>query len=491
MGIPVVVLIPLDARPVCLAWPKLLARMAGVELLTPPESILGHLKTPAKQDDLQTWVDSLSLAEAQVPFIVALDTLIYGGLIPSRMGIEPLTLLEERLVTWQPCLNQAHGFASVMRIAVYNNDAEEPGYWATYGKALSEFSIQIHRDGQADLALVASIPAEVRRHFLETRRRNMVIHRAFLDWAKGQTLESLVICQDDTGEYGLNRQEVDLLKSAVNGHNVSKKVSFQTGADEVAVSQLAKVLWKKFPPDSDQTPKVAPKISIVYSNPATANRVATFDGLAITTLVAHHVAACGGTIIDSLADADAVLWVHTPPNEVEIFGDYCEAPAPKATEEQIQSLRNTLALGKPTMVADVAAANGGSPDLVNALLAYDACPVNLIAYGAWNTPGNAMGSTVAMGLIHYWAFQNGSLVPELFRQALAIRLLDDGVYQSQVRSNFPTDRALNDDDAQKLQALMTPWAKTILAWAGLSRHAIRFSFPCQRRFEIEVNISPC
>jgi len=250
---------------------------------------------------------------------------------------------------------------------------------------------------------------------------------------------------------------------------------------------LAKVLWTRFLPAGTAVPSIA----VVYSNPATANKIAKFDGLPIATLVAHHVAACGATVVSTVNTADVILWVHTPPNEVDAFGDYCETPAPAATEEQLQSLRNTFSLGKPLMVADVAAANGGSPAVVEALLAYGACPTNLIAYGAWNTPGNAMGSTLAMGLIHQWAVNNGSLNTEGFKQALAIRLLDDGVYQSKVRRNFPADRALNDDDANQLQILMTPWAEKILNWVGLSNYQATFTFPCQRRFEMEVTISPC
>lgn len=61
--------------------------------------------------------------------------------------------------------------------------------------------------------------------------------------------------------------------------------------------------------------------------------------------------------------------------------------------------------GTPVAIADIAYPNGADPLVIEMLLESD-CPVRpaeLAAYGAWNTAGNTLGTTVAQAILSMFA----------------------------------------------------------------------------------------
>jgi hypothetical protein len=92
---PVMVLLPLDDRPVNYDYPTYLSRLAGYELHLPPRAWLGNPWRESQHISLVEWM--LKEADSADVLIVALDTLAYGGLIPSRTSREPLLAVLERL----------------------------------------------------------------------------------------------------------------------------------------------------------------------------------------------------------------------------------------------------------------------------------------------------------------------------------------------------------------------------------------------------------
>ena len=74
--------VPIDNRPVCYTLPKLLAEIdESIEFYIPDRKYLGGLKQEADIDHLFEWLITLPKLDA---IILSLDTLAYGGLIPSR-----------------------------------------------------------------------------------------------------------------------------------------------------------------------------------------------------------------------------------------------------------------------------------------------------------------------------------------------------------------------------------------------------------------------
>ena len=143
--------IPLDSRPVCYDLPIRLAESAGIELDMPAKNLLGHLKTPANFPALKRWMKNHLFELA--PIVVALDTLAYGGLIPSRLGNELEDELQKRIDLFFHSAQspRVFAFSSIMRIPNYNLAEEEPDYWSEYGQALYQYSVEHHEHAAANV----------------------------------------------------------------------------------------------------------------------------------------------------------------------------------------------------------------------------------------------------------------------------------------------------------------------------------------------------
>ncbi len=477
-----VFLIPLDSRPVCYDMPRRLAAMAGLELGMPSPALLGQLKTPANFKTLARWVKN-HLFEND-PLIVALDTVAYGGLISSRVNEEPLEILQERVQAFfsQVKADACFGFTSVLRIPNYDFAEEEPEYWNEYGKKLYQYSAELHEKGYST---VEGIPAPVLEDFMARREKNFALNESYLSLVSGGQLDYLTYCQDDTGPFGLNVQEAQLLESQIKKRKLGESAHIQTGADEVAACMLAR--WMAL--QQDAPIKVYP----FYSSEAGRKLTAKFDGLPIEAVVEKAVRACGAIVVKKAAEADFWLMVHTPE---ERQGDHCSREqarvSPDQLDEVLKLLDKALAMGKPLSIADVAYANGGDPRLVERLVARFDDLTGLYGYAGWNTPGNAIGTSVAMGLIRLMAERNKSFDPEAFCKLMLIRLADDWLYQADVRNTVR--RSMNGSaqngspDEKLLNVLMADGLFLLKSRLGLENQLVHCRYPCQRTFEVEIGI---
>lgn len=475
-------LIPLDSRPVCYDMPRRLAAVAGLELSMPSPALLGQLKAPANFKTLTRWVKN-HLFEND-PVIVALDTIAYGGLIPSRVNEEPLETLQSRLDGFFGMIktDACYGFSSILRIPNYNFDEEEPAYWNQYGKRLYQYSAELHELGHAD---AAGLPEFVLSDFLSRREKNFALNERHLDFLSEGKLDYLTFCQDDTGQYGLNVREAEQLARQIKKRKLEDAAHIQTGADEVAACMLARWLCLQ-----RSTPV---KVYAFYSSEVGRKLVAKFDGLPIETVVERAVKACGAILVKKSADADLWLMVHTPENRQ---GDHCGQEEAQVSPEQVdvvmKLLDQALDLGQPLSIADVAYANGGDPRLMNKILSrYDDLS-GLYGYAGWNTPGNAIGTAVAMGLIRLRAEENKSFNAAAFCKLMLIRLADDWLYQADVR--YAVRRGMNGSarngvpDEKLLNVMMADGLFLLKSRLGLENQVVHCQYPCKRTFEVEIGI---
>jgi hypothetical protein len=476
-------LIPLDSRPVCYDMPRRLAAMAGLELSMPSPTLLGQMKTPANFKTLARWVKN-HLFEND-PLIVALDTIAYGGLIPSRVNEDSLDTLKARVdaLFTQIKADACYGFSSILRIPNYDFDEEEPVYWNQYGKQLYAYSTAMHETGQPPREM--KIPQPVLQDFLARREKNFVLNRHYLSYLAQGQLDYLTYCQDDTGPFGLNVQEAEQLTADIKKRALGEQAHIQTGADEVAACMLAR--WMVL--QHEKPVSIYP----FYSSETGRKLVAKFDGLPIERVVEKAVKACGAVLAKKAADADLWLVVHTPE---ERQGDHCSREKAKTNPEQVEEVLNVLAralsLGKPLAIADVAYANGGDPKLMDKLITGFEDLTGLYGYAGWNTPGNTIGTSVAMGLIRLMAEANRSFDPEAFCKLMLIRLADDWLYQADVRhtvrSSMNGSALRGVPDEKLLNVLMADGLFLLKSRLGLENQAVHCRYPCQRTFEVEIAI---
>ena len=133
-------LIPLDERPCNYQYPQMIAQTNHqIELIVPPQSLLGNKKEPASLEKLDHFIYE-HIHEVD-NMVLSIDMLVYGGLIPSRLHnkkkeelISRLNIIK-RLKEMNPKL-KIYAFNCIMRCPSYNSAQEEPDYYEEYGYQL-------------------------------------------------------------------------------------------------------------------------------------------------------------------------------------------------------------------------------------------------------------------------------------------------------------------------------------------------------------------
>jgi len=469
---------------VCYDFTAQLANLAGVSIVMPEPGLLGVLKKPAPFAAFWTWWQETLTQYPKSPMILALDTLAYGGLIASRVNPEPLQVLEGRVADFMSKVQETqrprYGFSSILRIPNYNNAEEEPDYWEMYGRLLYEFSEKTHRDRNVATHVAEKIPDAILGDFLGRRQKNFGLNKRYLDFLKNRTLDYLVYCQDDTGQYGMNVKEADILSEQCAESNLQGVSMVQTGADEVALTLLSRTLWQA----EGKPLKVYP-----WYFPGHAKKtVALFDGVPIGQVVQRQIQTAGGMPCLTPEDADVVLVVHGPTDQM---GDHCSPRKtlkdPRYRPEMLAMLKEWIPK-KAVVLADVAFANGADPDLM-AHCQQEKVPLGQLAgFAAWNTPGNTIGSALAMGSVAFWAMQKGSFNAVAHRTLLRTRFLDDWIYQVEVRTALRRAFQNAMPETSVLNEQMAEGVARVDALIGCVGWPVpQFSFPCGRLFEVAVH----
>lgn len=437
--------LPIDNRPVCYNLAKdIIAIDENLELLIPPREYLGSLTKNADTEMLLTWLESLPKMDA---IVLSLDTIAYGGLIPSRRSSESYEIIKARLEklksVLEPMKAKIYAFSSIMRISNNNYNEEEKEYWKDYGKKIFEFSFNSHKQGfQPE---VTDIPDEILEDYKSTRKRNFEINKLYLEWQKEGFFEKLIFSKDDCAEFGFNVMEAKELE------NLGGKT--KTGADEIPLSLLSAAINKDI------------KVFVEYTEPKYKNCISNYEDISIEKSVLGQLELGGFKMATSADDADIILIVNNFINKQgELVMGWDSAPfSGDLTPPE-----------KPYCVADVRFANGADNNFVRQLLEKIDLN-NFYGYSGWNTSANSLGSLLAAAKIKF----NAKIYNETaFKKLQAIRFLDDWAYQANVRGTIekPCD----------IKSSMKPFEEKVQKVLDLECQNIDYTYPWDRKFEIEV-----
>ena len=434
--------IPIDNRPVCYNLAKDITDIdEDIELLIPPREYLGDLRKKADIEKLFLWLEQMSECDS---IVLSLDTLTYGGLIPSRRSEESFEELEERIKKLKAILEKKHAkiyaFSSIMRISNNNFNEEEKEYWSEYGTKIFKYSYELHKNGFADFP---EIPHEIINDYLNTRARNFKINRNFLEWHKEGFFTALIFSKDDCAEFGLNVMEAQELE-ALGGFT-------KTGADEIPLSLLARAIKKDI------------KVYVDYTEPDCTDLISNYEDISIDNSVSGQIELCGLKRVDVFDEADFILVVNNfRTKQGELVMGWETEPFNKTFNPP----------DKPFAVADVRYANGADNAFVEELLKN--FTDKFLGYSGWNTSANTLGSLLAEIKVCIGAknFNN-----KAFKKLLITRFLDDWAYQANVRGKIsePCD----------ISALMKPFEEK-LSKVFETEISPRYIYPWHRKFEIEV-----
>ncbi|MBC8141518.1 MAG: DUF4127 family protein [Armatimonadetes bacterium] len=433
-----VALLPLDERPVNTRYPEMLARIAGATVLLPPLAIRGFHKTGADTAAVLRW-----LASAPADAVIAsAEYLLFGNLIASRISGESVADVLPRLSVLEQIAasgKTVYAFGLITRVSNADVDVEEPDYWKSYGTRFYQLSQLLHKaevsdesaeDAETMLRLRAELPAQYVSDFLTRRLRNHTVNLALLDMVARKRLDLLLLTSDDTAVYGLPTREKSWLQSWMRllGDTATDRILMHPGADEVGSALLCRLVCAKR--------GVAPAIFPLYAVPGGEEIVAPYEDNPARITVEAQIKACGGQIADTIEAADIILGVLPPsPRRTEYRESFAQAER-ESREGFYRAFLQTLAAKKSAgvAVADIAYPNGSDPLFIELIFEAD-CPLppaKLAAYGAWNTAGNTLGTTVAQAILS--TFTGGDPDREAAQSLfLTHRFLEDWAYQARVR----------------------------------------------------------
>ena len=433
--------VPIDNRPVCYNLVSEIASIDGnIEVVLPPRDFLGDLSKYADIEGLYNWLESLSNIDCMV---LSLDTLAYGGLIPSRRCNDSFEEIKQRINRLKPLLKDKKVLACSSSMGISNNNfnEEEKEYWKDYGKKIFKYSYNIHKNGFCDNI---QIPEDVIEDYLNTRERNFKINKMYLKWQEEGLFDTLIFSKDDCAEHGFNVLEAQELEK-LGGKT-------KTGADEIPLTLFARAIKKDI--------KVFPK----FTEPEHRNKVSNYEDISIEKSVIGQLELSGFKIAEKEESADILLIINNFINKQgELVMGWDTQPF----------YGNFNFPAKPFAIADVRYANGADNAFMKEFFK-NSYTENFYGYSGWNTSANSLGSLLAGIKIKYEAVNYNI---SAFKKLQWIRILDDWAYQANVRKQISYP--------ENIKELMKPYEDTVSKFLDFNLKT-EYLYPWKRKFEIEL-----
>ncbi|WAB84366.1 DUF4127 family protein [Microcella daejeonensis] len=485
----VILLVPLDERPVSSELPGLIAAIAGAQIRVPPPATLPSMRSAGDVDAIAGWLGENAAGAAGA--VISLEGLGLGGLVPSRIGSEPLERVIDRWSVLRGLGDSTYASVLVPRAPDSDDAFEDPEYWAAWGRTLHRLSTELGSDSSADPD-ASSVPQEVRADWLSRRLRQHVLGLAALGLVSDGAIARLVVGVDDAVPCSLSALAQRDLANWSARLGVNDRVVVGPGADETGAVLTARLIA--------DSACAAPRVVICCAEEGGLDRVAPYETGPVITTARNQLRAAGAVPVDDLVDegpeGDAVLVVHAP----QSAGDWAVAPPTtidaSAAHRTAELVRRELDAGRAVAVADVAQPNGADPALVRALLANETFH-RLDGFAAWNTAGNTLGTVAATLIVTLVARSNGSYRSEAAARHRRLRLIEDAAYMSSARARFRSERGLRPDrhdqirDPKAASARVAELLNEALVELGVPEFATvqpeHVTFPWSRSFEIRLD----
>lgn len=498
-----IVYIPLDERPCNYKFPVLLGEITdNYRLITPPMDMMGDKKRPADVEALWKWLEE-EIKEADGA-ILSFDTLIYGGIVPSRLHYLNFEECRKRLEKIKDIkFNKnipMYGFNLIMRCPRYSSSDEEPDYYEDFGRDIFRQGYIRHRielniateEEKAELEEITKVlPQEVLDDYVNRRKFNREVNKLAIDLVKDEVLDFLCIPQDDAAPYGLTAMDQQYVRAYIDEMDVNLKAYMYPGADEVGCTLISRMINKM----ENRTPLVYARYSSVQGPMV----IPLYEDRYLYESVKYQILAAGGLMASSVNEADMVLLVNSPGETM------VEASVQKHRQIGYEVSRNIIELvefgdfavnklNKPVVFADIAFANGADLSLIK-LLRNKKLLFKLAGYAGWNTSSNTLGTCIAQGMISsiYGCNQKN-------KDFLALRFAEDAGYCSSVRKevaeNYAAKMGFNwfQVDGQRgeisniVRKLLIEFNDENINYDGYKVQILDTYMPWRRMFEIGLEV---
>lgn len=401
-----IIYLPLDERPCNYLFPREIFAGTDIAVAAPPAAAMGKKKTPGDFQLIREFL--LNECKDAYGAVISVDTLLYGGIVPSRLHhlaleelISRLSLLSE-LKKRNPEL-ALYAFQLIMRTPQESISEEEPEYYGECGREIflqgyyrNKERLGIITDEERQAAAAVKIKPEYIDDYLNRRRVNLAMNRATLELLAAGVIDFLVIPQDDASEYGFPSMDQAELRAVIAEKRLGPSVYLYPGADEVGCVLLARMLNK--------VKGGTPRVFLKYPSPSAPMVIPCLEDRPLDVTAKYHIASAGGVSASSLADADIALLL--------LIGADKMIPRPGAAPgrgvdvlsnlpECFEFARRALADGRSVAVADLIHLNGGSPEVLS-YIKRAGLTMKLAAYAGWNTASNSLGTAIAQAIVYHY-----------------------------------------------------------------------------------------
>ncbi|MBE8955093.1 MAG: DUF4127 family protein [Quinella sp. 2Q5] len=492
--------IPHDSRPVVNKQTIEILEKAGVEIVAPPENLLGNRQDSGDPDLLWDWLNKNATKDLTAA-VISSDALLYGSLIGSRKHDYDGDTVLARADLFNEFRRRhkklpLYVFGSVMRTPRTGlaSGYEEPDYYRYYGTNIFRLTELMDKQELVGLSpreikefnfLQRLIPERAIADWMGRREKNFDANKKLIDYARDKTFDYLLIGRDDNAPYSQTHNEGRKLLEYGRGIGANRYLT-TAGIDEAGLVLLARAV--------NINTNRSPKVFVEYNWGRGGETIPSYSDETIDESIRAAINATGATSTDKATDADFVLTVNTNPDGMTFEADDAlNNGTPRGgTFAFADIVQNHVADGRKVIVADIAFANG-SDNALMIQLRQRGLLFKLSAYAGWNTPTNSSGFALAAGILT--ARMNDNRINEL----LLRRYLDDWAYQANVRQIGAAQLNWIDGDgryevldgkraaaAATCAELLEYFAQGNLpAFTGNDR--LRVSFPWNRMFEADIS----
>ncbi len=420
-----IVFLPVDERFCTRDYFLLLAKAAGLNVVTPDKRLLGMKKTAPDIQRLHEWI--INNVRGDDILIASVDMIVHGGLIPSRMSLESDQTLNKRLEILDYLKSigtKIYAGVCVTRAPFYNSAEEEPDYWQYYGQDIYNISRELvkfyeNQASASELAQsIAKVPSWISEDFFIRRNRNFRFVSRVIDYVKKGTIDFLNLTLDDNTQGSLSLWESEKHQKKAGDLGILSKVSIHAGADESTLTLLAKVLCDEF--------KVSPKFKVVYTEPEYKNFIPAYEGRPLEQGIKSHILSAGGLLCDD--SEDITFYAHNPTNRKESNEqEYIESDRYTATVDVLKKSESIVG------IACIKYTNGSDNSMAKAVL-NASLNWNFFNFAGWNTAGNTIGTVCACSIIQYFG-KKGLLKIDSYEMLKLqfVFFLEHWAFQSNVR----------------------------------------------------------
>ena len=492
-----IVLLPLDERPCNYYFPQKLFSHDDIDIVLPKK--LGDKKVPADLNEIDKFLTSE--CKDATGLIISLDTLLYGGLVPSRIHNENEEKLKERLDILREIRKDnprliIYAFNIIMRCPNYSSSDEEPDYYENYGREIHEIGAAMHRShlGIENILpleeIIEKVPERYLNDYISRRKVNKALNLASLELVKDKTVDTLVVPQDDSCKYGYAAIDQREIRKAIIKNCLEDKVLMYPGADEVELTLMSRMI--------NVLKGKKPKVYIKYATDAARSIIPLYEGNMLSGTLKYHVLSAGCQLTESYEMADIIMAVTAPASNMEEAvnqpSKYPEYYAERNIAEMFDFIKDRLTEGKIVTIADNAYANGGDLQIIR-LLNSNNLLMKVDGYAGWNTSANTVGTAIAEAVDSYH-FE----LTQKHQNFLGLRYIEDAGYCSVVRQQVANELEkyeMNYFDVKEKDGIISKivkerleeFIKNELSSISDNLQISKLIMPWRRMFEADIDVS--